>query len=471
MTSDSQARVLRRLALGLDVAVLPASWVLALGLHQWARAWVPALHDAVAPENWALTLYLAVPLWVALVLALDLPRSFEARWSGWTLALKLAQLHGLWFLGLAGAFFATQGVLNRALVGFFLVGNLLLTWLVHASIGLLAERRWARGDGREGWLLVGTPGPTMRRFAIDLAQRPFPPLVRTLGEGEAPADFPAQVVGAPADLPARLHEGGVDRVVFFPPLHHPELAGPLLHACEQRGTPASFVIDFGERFPLPPTVEVVGDRACLTWSWVPPRGGALVLKGLVDVVGAFLILLVLWPLLAVVALAVLLAMGRPVLFAQERAGLNGRRFRMLKFRTMVPGAEAQRDALLARNEMSGPVFKVTDDPRVTPLGRFLRKWSLDELPQFFNVLGGTMSLVGPRPLPVKEQLDIEGWHRRRLSMKPGITGLWQVSGRNDVDFEAWMRLDLRYVEQWSLGLDLKLLLLTLPAVLWRRGAR
>jgi lipopolysaccharide/colanic/teichoic acid biosynthesis glycosyltransferase len=144
---------------------------------------------------------------------------------------------------------------------------------------------------------------------------------------------------------------------------------------------------------------------------------------------------------------------------------------MLKFRTMEREAEERRDALLARNEMSGPVFKVSDDPRVTWLGRWLRKFSIDELPQLANVLFGSMSLVGPRPLPIREQQEIRGWHRRRLSMKPGITGLWQVSGRNDVDFEEWMKLDLRYVDEWSLRLDAWILLKTIPAVLLGKGSR
>ena len=164
-------------------------------------------------------------------------------------------------------------------------------------------------------------------------------------------------------------------------------------------------------------------------------------------------------------------MGRPILFTQERAGLFGRRFRMLKFRTMARDAEAKQEALRERNEMSGPVFKLTGDPRVTKLGRLLRRSSIDELPQLLNVLGGSMSLVGPRPLPWREQQAMSGWHRRRLSMKPGLTGLWQVSGRNDVDFEQWMRLDLRYVDEWSLGRDAKILLKTIPTVLLGRGAK
>jgi lipopolysaccharide/colanic/teichoic acid biosynthesis glycosyltransferase len=162
-----------------------------------------------------------------------------------------------------------------------------------------------------------------------------------------------------------------------------------------------------------------------------------------------------------------------VLFRQQRAGLNGRPFTMLKFRSMSTDAEQRKQELAVLNEMSGPVFKVTNDPRITPIGRFLRKWSLDEWPQFVNVLRGEMSLVGPRPLPVDEVARFDDpAHRRRLSVKPGLTCLWQVSGRNEVrDFKDWVRLDLEYIDNWSFWLDLKILCRTVLAVLAGTGAK
>ncbi|HLU50141.1 MAG TPA: sugar transferase, partial [Planctomycetota bacterium] len=160
----------------------------------------------------------------------------------------------------------------------------------------------------------------------------------------------------------------------------------------------------------------------------------------------------------------------PVFFAQERLGMNHRPFRMLKFRTMVVNAEELKKELEAKNEMNGPVFKMRRDPRVTPVGRILRKLSLDELPQFLNVLKGDMSLVGPRPPIASEVERYEWWQRRRLSTRPGLTCFWQISGRNEIDFEDWMRLDLRYIDNWSLWLDVELILRTIPAVLRGRGA-
>ncbi len=203
------------------------------------------------------------------------------------------------------------------------------------------------------------------------------------------------------------------------------------------------------------------------------RDGALprLIKRLADRLLAAVLLIVLAPVLAAVGLAIRLRLGRPVLFMQRRAGFQGRPFWMLKFRTMRVGAESEQPALRARNQMDGPVFKLADDPRVTSLGRFLRRSSLDELPQLINVLAGDMSLVGPRPLPLHETAQLNDEHRRRLSMRPGLTCLWQVSGRNDLPFREWMALDLEYVDRWSLRLDAAILLRTIPAVITGRGAR
>jgi exopolysaccharide biosynthesis polyprenyl glycosylphosphotransferase len=194
-------------------------------------------------------------------------------------------------------------------------------------------------------------------------------------------------------------------------------------------------------------------------------------KRLIDVWGSIALLLLLTPLLFVVALLIKLDSPGPVLFKQERVGLNKRRFLLIKFRTMADGAEKGQATLETLNEADGPVFKIKNDPRVTNIGRFLRRYSLDELPQLFNVLKGEMSLVGPRPLPVRdiERIDLQ-WHKRRLSMKPGLTCFWQVSGRSDVSFDHWVRMDLQYIDNWSLPLDLKILLKTIPAVLRGSGA-
>ena len=195
------------------------------------------------------------------------------------------------------------------------------------------------------------------------------------------------------------------------------------------------------------------------------------LKRLQDLTVSTLGIVLTAPLMPVIAAAVKLSSRGPVLYSQIRCGLNGRRFKLLKFRTMFEGADQRLDEVAHLNEVEGPAFKARRDPRVTPVGWLLRRLSLDELPQLYNVFRGDMSLVGPRP-PIPDEVEqYERWQRRRLSMKPGITGLWQVSGRAELDdFNRWIALDLSYIDQWTLWLDFKILLKTIPAVLSTRGA-
>jgi exopolysaccharide biosynthesis polyprenyl glycosylphosphotransferase len=230
-------------------------------------------------------------------------------------------------------------------------------------------------------------------------------------------------------------------------------------------------------------LELYGARNLRLWSlrrrmvlraafaaWMLSHYGRGAAKRLVDLVGGVLLLLLTLPVMLVTALAIKLDSPGPVLFVQTRSGRWGRPFRCLKFRSMFVDAEARRADLETRNEANGPVFKIRRDPRVTRVGRIIRKLSIDELPQLFNVLRGEMSLVGPRPpIPAEvESYTLE--QRRRLDVKPGLTCIWQVSGRSDIDFERWVMMDLQYIEEESFWLDLRLLLRTIPAVLWGRGA-
>ena len=177
-------------------------------------------------------------------------------------------------------------------------------------------------------------------------------------------------------------------------------------------------------------------------------------------------LIMVTPLLLATAILIKLTSPGPIFFKQYRAGINGRKFICFKFRSMINNAEQHKQSLRNKNEMRGPVFKIKNDPRITPLGKILRKMSIDELPQLWNVLRGDMSLVGPRALPVREASAIHGWQRRRFSMKPGITCIWQVEGRNKItNFKDWAKLDLKYIDEWSLLLDFKLLLKTIPTVI------
>jgi exopolysaccharide biosynthesis polyprenyl glycosylphosphotransferase len=248
----------------------------------------------------------------------------------------------------------------------------------------------------------------------------------------------------------------------------------VIRVCELEGVEVWLVADFFTTQISRTSFDELLGRPLLIFRTAPEASWAGLVKQFMDFFGALVLLLVAAPLLMLpVAILIKLFSPGPVLFRQQRSGQNGAPFTLYKFRTMVTNAEQFKHELEAMNEMSGPVFKVTKDPRVTPLGKILRRYSLDELPQLFNVLRGEMSLVGPRPLPVDEvQRFNDLAHRRRLSVKPGITCLWQVSGRNQIaDFKEWVRLDLEYIDNWSLWLDIKILLRTIPAVFTATGAK
>ena len=264
----------------------------------------------------------------------------------------------------------------------------------------------------------------------------------------------------------------VDEVLVALPMDkYRPLIETIVRHCEEQGI---IVRIQTEMFKLQIARSYVDDLQgvpVMTIQSGPADGWQLGMKRLIDIVGSAALLIVLAPLFAVVTLLIRLDSPGPVFFAQERVGLNKRRFRILKFRTMVEGSDQQQHMLEHLNEAEGPVFKIKNDPRVTRLGRFLRRFSIDELPQLVNVLKGDMSLVGPRPLPVRDvqRIDVQ-WHKRRFSIKPGITCLWQVNGRSNIGFNEWVRMDLDYIDKWSLGLDLLILLKTIPAVFRGPGA-
>ncbi|MEI8294322.1 MAG: sugar transferase [bacterium] len=270
-----------------------------------------------------------------------------------------------------------------------------------------------------------------------------------------------------------LHTHSVGRVVFAFQSLDMRKVRRAIEACEAEGVDAWVSTEFIPTAIARPSFALFGMRSMLVFHSKPTEPWALFFKNVIDRVGALLGLLILAPVLIAVAAAVKISSPGPALFRQRRAGLHGQPFEMLKFRTMRVGAEKEKAELDAFNEMQGPVFKMQDDPRVTPLGRFLRRTSLDEFPQLVNVLRGHMSLVGPRPLPVYEVEKFEETvHRRRLSMKPGLTCLWQIRGRSSVvKFSDWVRMDLEYIDNWSLFLDFYIILRTVPSVLLGIGAR
>ena len=258
-------------------------------------------------------------------------------------------------------------------------------------------------------------------------------------------------------------------VIALPMRSYYTQASEIAACCEEQGLALRHLSIFNPQRKPADLVDI--DYSLITHYADSIAGIQMAIKRMLDVTVSLTTLIFFAPLMAGVALLIRFSSPGPVFFVQKRLGINKRRFNMYKFRTMVPDAEQKQAAIEHLNEASGSVFKIKDDPRVTPIGKFLRKTSIDELPQLFNVLIGDMSLVGPRPLPGRDydRFD-QDWQRRRFSVRPGITCLWQVKGRSSIGFDEWMKLDLNYIDQWSIWLDLEILIKTVPAVLRGSGA-
>jgi exopolysaccharide biosynthesis polyprenyl glycosylphosphotransferase len=281
-----------------------------------------------------------------------------------------------------------------------------------------------------------------------------------------------KLVASYEGLAEYLRRNVVDEVAIYLPLRsYHEHASQVAALCQEHGIAMRLAADIFDLRTARSRAEFFdGAYHISTYTGVRDEW-PLVVKRAIDLAISFTFLVLLSPLFLAVAIAIKLSSQGPIFFRQERLGLNKRRFYIYKFRTMVPNAEKLMAELEAKNEVSGPVFKIKDDPRITGIGKILRRTSIDELPQLLNILKGEMSLVGPRPLPKRDYEGFsEDWQRRRFSVRPGITCLWQVNGRSSIPFEQWMRLDLQYMDEWSLWLDLKILARTIPAVLRGSGA-
>lgn len=329
-------------------------------------------------------------------------------------------------------------------------------WWLRTSLG--------RSQMLRRLILVGTEDDTSRiQGSLLRGQRDNLQVVARLNINEEPL----------ARLVELMHEHSANAVVINARHTYFGQMEQTIEVCEREGVEVWLLADFFKTQVSQTFVDDFYGSPMLVFRSGPDTSWSAVGKRLIDVFGSLILLVGTAPVTLLAALAIKLGSRGPVLFRQERSGLNGRPFTMLKFRSMTTDAEQRKSEFEALNEMTGPVFKIANDPRITRVGRLLRKFSIDELPQLFNVLKGEMSLVGPRPLPVSEVARFDDLaHRRRLSVKPGLTCLWQISGRNEVtDFKEWVRLDLEYIDNWSLLLDLKILVLTVPVVLTGAGAR
>ena len=347
---------------------------------------------------------------------------------------------------------------------------------VRFALRLNLRRLRRRGHNVKALLLVGG-GARGRRFAAQLERR------QDLGYkliGYVDTDLvlaDEQLAGAPwlgniADLPRIVANEVIDEVAIALPIksHYTQIETAVA-LLEEQGITTHLLSDlFPQKLARSHPSDFNG-LPIVTLDSTPRFSWRTEAKRIIDLAGAALLLLFAAPILLLAAIAIKLDSDGSVFFVQERVGLNKRRFRMIKFRTMSADAESRMKDLEHLNEKTGPIFKIRNDPRVTRVGRWLRKTSVDELPQLINVLLGDMSIVGPRPLSLRDALRMEvAWQKRRFSVKPGLTCLWQVSGRSNLSFEQWMQLDLEYIDHWSLGLDVTILLRTIPAIVLARGA-
>jgi exopolysaccharide biosynthesis polyprenyl glycosylphosphotransferase len=367
-------------------------------------------------------------------------------------------------IGLILVIFLFRLTLARPVIFAFGVISFLLVWLKEELLRIVYKAELTQAQIRRRFILAGTT-EEVARIRDGLKARPEEgvDVVSELRLDETPVDR----------LVPLLHEHSVNGVIVSAKHTYFEQVEAVLKACEVEGVEAWLVADFFATQISRTSFDELHGRPVLVFRTTPDASWQSILKLVLDFVGAALALVLFSPFFLLFALLIKVTSPGPALFRQQRCGLNGHPFMMYKFRTMVTDAEQRKDELARFNEMSGPVFKMTQDPRVIPIGRFLRKYSIDEWPQLYNVLRGEMSLVGPRPLPIDEVRRFDDLsHRRRLSVRPGLTCLWQISGRNQVaDFKEWVRLDLEYIDRWSLWLDLKILARTVPIVFTGTGAK
>jgi exopolysaccharide biosynthesis polyprenyl glycosylphosphotransferase len=360
-----------------------------------------------------------------------------------------------WLLMAVLIFFVNPDRSNRIILMFTLVINYIL--LVSYRVVLMKTTKHGALDVRH--VAVAGNGASAHEFA------------RTI---ESHHVWGLKLIGVfrQEEVRSLLERGGVDELILVVDRENLGEFTDTFLLCEELGVTARVVLNFFPHSIARMELHEFDGFPLLSFSTTPTNEALMFVRRILDIVLASAIVLVFGPLFMIpAAILIKLTSPGPALFKQKRCGLSGRQFVMYKFRSMVDNAEQLRVELEGLNEMDGPVFKSSRDPRITTIGKIIRRFSIDELPQVFNVLRGDMSLVGPRPPLPQEVERYERWQRRRLSMKPGMTCLWQISGRNEVSFEDWMKLDLTYIDNWSLLLDLKILLKTVPVVLLGRGAK
>ncbi len=475
-------RIIGALYLTVDVLLALASFALAYRL----RASIIAPRPLYPISYYFGVVALAVGLWAAVGIFTGIYREVREEELGRTFRdpLQVALLSTTLLFAITYAL--RMEYVSRLLLGFYAVFDLALmtAWrLVGRALSGPLRRTLA---GLRHFLLIGTTPEAMEIARLIEANenrgiRLFG-FVRVGQPGEAAPPAPsggttdfsllrrAYPVHGLDQIPDLLRRHVIDEVVFAVSHRELEKLEEVFLLCEEEGVKARLSLSFFPHLISKVYLDRLQELPLLTFSATPFNEDLLLLKRAADFLMALVALVILSPFLLLFALLVKLTSRGPAFYRQTRCGLGGRKFTVYKFRSMRADADLHRDELAALNELDGPAFKIANDPRCTPLGRWMRKFSLDELPQLFNILRGDMSFVGPRP-PLPEEVEkYERWQRRRLRMPPGLTCLWALEGRNRLSFRRWMELDLEYIDHWSPSLDFKIILKTIPIVLLGRGA-
>jgi exopolysaccharide biosynthesis polyprenyl glycosylphosphotransferase len=464
----------------LDICLTAAAFISAYFIKKYYLP-LPFRGLTIAP-NYYIILLIIIIIWYVTFNSFNLYASYRRQTYGTVLLNMLKAVSTAMLVLILCMYILKIKDVSRIMMGIFFILDIILLGMTKGMAYFLLQRFREKGYNFRNVLIIGSK--ERAKDVINSIGDQRGSGFRIIGcldvdHSEVGTDVKngIKVIGTVSHIEKLMREEVLDELIFAMPLRKIENAGHYISSAEEMGVSVRIVPDW-QINALMYRPGIAGVRfedflgvPTMALHTTPPNQGALLIKSAFDYVFAFTALILLLPFLLIIIAAIKLSSNGSILFKQERSGVNGRRFNVYKFRTMFSNAGQRREELKDLNESDGPVFKIKKDPRVIPyIGTFLRKTGLDELPQLLNVLKGEMSVVGPRPPIPDEVNEYDRWEIRRLSMKPGLTCLWQVApNRNDMSFEQWMRLDLEYIDNWSLGLDFKIILMTVKAVLGMQG--